>query len=70
MKKHPKLEAIKGVAVAVLAALVAAKVIDPGLSAALTGVIVAALGLVAAFAVKPPKRQKKTVKPKVYGGSE
>lgn len=68
--KNPKIEAAKGVVISVFAALVAAKIIDPGLSAALTGVIVAALGLVAAFAVKPPKRQKKTVKPKVYGGSE
>lgn len=70
MKKNPKLEAIKGVAVAVLAALVAAKVIDPGLSAALTGLVVAALGLVAAFAVKPPKRQKRQVNVTKYGGSE
>jgi len=68
--KNAKLEAIKGIAVAVLAALVAAKVIDPGLSAALTGVIVAVLGLVAAFAVRPPKRQKRTVTVKTYGGSE
>lgn len=58
--------------VAALAALVAAKVIDPGLSAALTGVVVAVLGLVAAFAVKPPKRRraKDVVRITQHGGSE
>lgn len=68
--KNPKIEAAKGVVISVFAALVAAKIIDPGLSAALTGVIVAVLGLIAAFAVRPPKRQKRTVKVKTYGGSE
>lgn len=72
MKKNPKIEAVKGVVVAALAALVAAKVIDPGLSAALTGVVVAVLGLVAAFAVKPPKRRraKDVVRITQHGGSE
>ena len=54
-----KIEAIKGTVAAVLAALVAAKVIDPGLSASVTGVVVAVLGLYAAFAVRVPKRHKK-----------
>jgi VIT1/CCC1 family predicted Fe2+/Mn2+ transporter len=72
MKKNPKIEAVKGVAVAALAALVAAKVIDPGLSAALTGVVVAVLGLVAAFGVKPPKRKRTAdvVSITKHGGSE
>ena len=72
MKKNPKLEAIKGVVVAALAALVAAKVIDPGLSAALTGVVVAVLGLVAAFAVKPPKPRRRTGDVRItrHGGSD
>ena len=43
---------------AALAALVAAKVIDPGMSAALTGVVVALIGLYAAFAVRVPKRRR------------
>jgi len=51
-----KIEALKGFAAAALAALVAARVIDPGLSEAITGVVVALLGLYAAFAVVPPKR--------------
>jgi hypothetical protein len=70
MKKNPKIEAVKGVAVAAFAALVAAKVIDPGLSAALTGVVVAVLGLVAAFGVQAPKRKRSssvTIRP---GGSD
>jgi len=71
MKKNPKIEAVKGVVVAALAALVAAKVIDPGLSAALTGVLVAVLGLIAAFGVKPPKRNRvKDLPVSRYGGSE
>lgn len=56
-----------------LAALVAAKVIDPGLSAALTGLLVAVLGLVAAFGVHAPRRKKKpaeVVRITQYGGSE
>lgn len=68
--KNPKIQAIQGVVAAALAALVAAKVIDPGMSAALTGVVVAVIGLYAAFAVKPPKRQKRQVKVTKYGGSE
>ena len=51
-----KIEALKGFVAAALAALVAARVIDPGLSEAITGVVVALLGLYAAFAVVPPKR--------------
>lgn len=72
MKKNPKIEAVKGVVVAGLAALVAAKVIDPGLSAALTGVAVAVLGLVAAFGVHAPRPKKRTgdVRITKHGGSE
>jgi len=51
-----KVEAIKCVVAATLSALVAAKIIDPGLSAALTGVVVAILGLYAAFSVIPPQK--------------
>lgn len=51
-----KIEACKGFVAAALAALVASKVIDPGLSETITGVVVALLGLYAAFAVVPPKR--------------
>ena len=61
-----KIEALKGVAAAALAALVAARVIDPGLSEAITGVVVALLGLYAAFAVIPPKVVKRNDSP---GGS-
>jgi hypothetical protein len=50
-----KIESLKGFVAAALAALVASKVIDPGLSEAITGVVVALLGLYAAFAVVPPK---------------
>lgn len=55
---------------AALAALVAAKVIDPGMSAAVTGVVVALIGLYAAFAVKPPKRKKRQVEVTKHGGSQ
>jgi hypothetical protein len=60
-----KIEAFKGFAAAALAALVAGRIIDPGLSEAITGVVVALLGLYAAFAVVPPKtvrRQEKKSK--------
>lgn len=50
-----KIEALKGFVAAALAALVAGKVVDPGLSETITGVVVALLGLYAAFAVVPPK---------------
>ncbi|MBU3748794.1 MAG: hypothetical protein FGM36_16205 [Burkholderiaceae bacterium] len=58
MKKNPKIESLKGVAASVLVLLVASGMIDSKLSAAVTGVIAAALTLYAAFAVKPPKRKK------------
>lgn len=51
-----KVEALKGVVAATLSALVAARVIDPGLSLSLTGVVVALLALYAAFSVIPPQR--------------
>lgn len=50
-----KIEAIKGVVAAVLAALVSSGVIAGGLSKTVDGIIVAALALFAAFSVVPPK---------------
>jgi hypothetical protein len=50
-----QVNALRGVVLSVLAALVAANVIDPGLSDAITGVVVALLTAVAAFLVARPK---------------
>lgn len=47
--------ALKGVALAVLAALLAAGVIDPGQSDTLTGIVTAAVTFLAAVAVKRPR---------------
>lgn len=51
----PQIAALKGVVLAVLAALVAGGVIDPGLSDTLTGVVAAVLAAVAAFFVPRPQ---------------
>ena len=49
-----RLAAIRGVILAVLAALVAGGVIDPGLSDAVTGIVAAVLTAAAAFLVSKP----------------
>lgn len=51
-----QVEAIKGLFAAILTALLAAKVIDPGLSDAITGVLSGALAVYAAFRVIPPQK--------------
>ena len=50
-----QIAAVRGVILAVLAALVAGGVIDPGLSDTLTGIVAAVLTAVAAFIVPRPK---------------
>ena len=50
-----KIEAIKGVVAAVLAALVSSGVIAAGASKTVDGIVVAALALYAAFSVVPPR---------------
>lgn len=52
---NAQIAALKGVVLAVLAALVAGGVIDPGLSDALTGIVAALLAAAAAFFVPRPK---------------
>ena len=64
-----KVEAVKGIVAASLAALVAAHVIDPGLSQSITGVVVALLGLYAAFVVVPPHATKISKSNDSHGGS-
>lgn len=49
-----RINAVKGVVLAVLAALVAAGVVDPGLSDTLTGIVAAVITAVAAFVVSKP----------------
>jgi uncharacterized membrane protein YccC len=50
-----KIEAAKGFVAALLAALVSSGVIDAGASRAVDGIVVAALALLAAFSVVPPR---------------
>lgn len=64
-----KIEAVKGIVAASLAALVAARVIDPGLSESITGVVVALLGLYAAFVVVPPSAARVSKSNDSHGGS-
>ena len=50
-----QVSALQGVVLAVLAALVAYGVVDPGVSDTVTGILVTVLTAVAAFAVKRPR---------------
>ena len=50
-----QISAVQGLVLAIIGALVAAGVIDPGLSDTLTGVLAAVITAVAAFLVKRPR---------------